>query len=291
MSQAISYRIIEDNKPTLLIDEADIIGKEEKVELYKILNAGYKKGSYVYRCETEGKKIEIRKWNVYCPKMLASVDELKEQFIDRCITFHLVRSRNKEIVNTSIKEDIDDRGIKWEVYRSGLEQYVIKLKKEILKNFEEIDKDKRMEEIIGRDRELWLPILALGKTLSLEIYSNLMNLALEKVERTREQEKETLENAIITELFDMVKEDTWVYVNDVHVRLKLKPEWEWLNPRTSGKVMKRLNFQLKHDSKGSMYLIKLEELKELARRYSVELNDKSEVSDESDENEKNEHSD
>lgn len=288
MNQAVSYRIIEDRQPTLLIDEADYLSSEEKAELYKILNAGYKRGSYVYRCEVNGKKIDYRKWNVYCPKMLASVNELKEQFIDRCIIFHLVRSRNKEIANSIIRENVDDNGVKWEVWTSAIEQYILKLKPDIMDNFDNLDSDERMEEIIGRDRELWLPILAVAKTLNPEILENLINLALEKVARTREQEKETLENAIISELWNMVTEDSWVYVNDIHSRLKSKVEWEWLNPRTTGKTMRRLNFQLKHAGKGSMYLVKVDELKELARRYSVELTDNNDNSDNSDENDENE---
>jgi hypothetical protein len=275
ISQASVYRIIEEKKPTLFIDEADYLSSEEKAELYKILNAGYKKGSYVYRCENVGKKIETREWNVYSPKMLASVDEMKEQFIDRCITFHLLRSRNKEISNSVIKENVDDKGIKWEFYRNGLEQYAIKLKEEILKNFDEIDSDERMEEIIGRDRELWLPILAIGKTLSSEIYANLINLALDKVARTKEQEKETIENAVIGVLLNIVSKDDWFPVKDIHTELKLKPEYsEWLNIRSVGKVMKRLNFQLRKTNIGSFYYIKKQDLEELAKRYGVEVDKK-----------------
>jgi len=271
ISQASVYRVIEDRKPTLFIDEADYLSSEEKAEMYKILNAGYKRGSKVLRCDPSGKKILIKEWDVYSPKMLASVKELKEQFVDRCILFTLLRSRNKEIANRIIKEKIDDNNVKWETYRSGLGQYALKVKDLILKNFEEIDSDERMEEIIGRDRELWLPILAIGKTLNPEIYANLINLALEKVAKVREQEKETIEHAIINELFDLVNEDSWIYAKDIHVRLKEKPEWDFINIRTVGKVMKRLNFQLRHTNKGSMYFVKTEDLKELARRYGVDI--------------------
>jgi len=276
VSQASVYRVLEERRPTLLIDEADYLSSEEKAELYKILNAGYKKGASVLRCDTVGKKIEIKEWNVYCPKMLASVDELKEQFIDRCITFPLLRSRNKEIANSVVKENIDDKGIKWEVWRSGIEEYANKIKGLILKNLEEIDADKRMEEIIGRDRELWLPILSIGKTLEPEVYASLINLALEKVARTKEQEKETIEHAIINELFAMINENlispnTWVFVKEISERIKLKPEWDWSNIRSIGKVMKRLNFLLRHTNQGSMYFIDKAKLEDIARRYGVDL--------------------
>jgi hypothetical protein len=276
VSQASVYRVLEERRPTLFIDEADYLSSEEKAELYKILNAGYKKGASVLRCESNGKKFEIKEWNVYCPKMLASVDELKEQFIDRCITFPLLRSRNKEIANSVIKESVDDKGVKWEVWRSGTEEYANKIKSFILKNLEEIDADKKMEEIIGRDRELWLPILAIGKTLEPEVYATLINLALEKVARTREQEKETIEHAIINEVFAMtnenvIKPNSWVYVKDISERMKLKPEWDWSNIRSIGKVMKRLDFLLRHTNQGSMYFIDKTRLEDLARRYGVDL--------------------
>lgn len=276
ISQASIYRVIEEREPTLFIDEADYLSREEKAEMGKILNSGYKKGAVVVRCEPKKNDFEIREWEVYCPKMVASVRELKDQFIDRCITIPLLRSRNKEIANSIIKENVDDEGIKWEVWRTAIGRYAEKNKKAILENFDKIDSDDRMEEIIGRDRELWLPILAIGKTLSQEIYVNLINLALGKVARTREQEKETLENALIEELLIMVKEDSWIMSRDIHSNMKLKPEWEWLNPRTTGKVLKRLNFRFKHSSKGNMYLVKMSELKELARRYGVEDNEQSE---------------
>lgn len=279
VSQASLYRVIEERNPTLFIDEADYLSSEEKAELYKILNAGYKKGAVVLRCDSAGKKIELKDWHVYCPKMLASVEELKEQFIDRCITFNLLRSRNKEIANSIIRENIDDKGIKWEIWRSGIREQIPKIKELISQNFEELDSDERMEKIIGRDRELWLPILAIAKTLGSEIYANLINLALDKVEKTKEQEKESIEHGIINELLIIVKEDSWIFVRDVWVALKSKQEWEWVNIRYIGKVMKRLNFQFRHSEQGSSYLIKLAELKELARKYGVDIADVNDVHD------------
>ena len=99
----------------------------------------------------------------------------------------------------------------------------------------------------------------------------LVKACQEKVEKVKEQEKESIEHIIIAELFGMVEEDTWVYTRNVHERLKEKPEWDWINVRTVGKVLKRLNFKMRHKTQGSTYFVTKKQLKELSRRYGVDI--------------------
>jgi hypothetical protein len=68
MSEAVMFRLIDSEAPTLLIDEAETIeGRSERAQaLRAIAHEGYKRGGQVPRCE--GEHHEVRWFDVYCPK-------------------------------------------------------------------------------------------------------------------------------------------------------------------------------------------------------------------------------
>src|SRR5205814_5034442 len=99
------FRVIEENRPTLLIDEADTFLKRN-VELRGILNAGYTRDTaYVVRVsnqkgserESEGAPdrqkagSRLARFSCFCPKAIASIGRLPETLADRCILFWMQR--------------------------------------------------------------------------------------------------------------------------------------------------------------------------------------------------------
>ncbi len=94
------FRVIENARPTLLIDEADTFlqGKEE---LRGILNAGYNMDSaYVVRIDPgEANSVDggLRKFSCWCPKVIAAIGELPETLMDRCIVVTMQRKRPGEV--------------------------------------------------------------------------------------------------------------------------------------------------------------------------------------------------
>lgn len=90
------FRTIELAKPTFLIDEADTF-LENHDELRGILNAGHSRAApYVIR--TVGEDFEPRKFNVYCPAVLAKIGELPATLADRSIIVSMKRKRPSDQV-------------------------------------------------------------------------------------------------------------------------------------------------------------------------------------------------
>ena len=101
LTEAVLFRIME-TKPTLLIDETDTIFKdsskglsERQEALRAILNAGYRRGTMVYRCSPSQ---ELIPFAVYGPKVLAGIGHLPETIEDRGICIRLKRKLSTESV-------------------------------------------------------------------------------------------------------------------------------------------------------------------------------------------------
>lgn len=92
VTSAVLFRAIESLNPTILLDEVDAIWSGAKnEELRGVLNAGYKRGGFVYRVE----RFEPRQFNVFGPKALAGIDNamLPDTVRDRCLPIHMHRQQ------------------------------------------------------------------------------------------------------------------------------------------------------------------------------------------------------
>ena len=113
ISPSAFFRVIEETRPTLLIDEADTLLKGND-ELRGILNAGYsRKSAYVVRVgqptapaganiEPEGDSVEavsvirLARFSCWCPKILAAIGRLPDTLSDRCIVIRMQRRTHRE---------------------------------------------------------------------------------------------------------------------------------------------------------------------------------------------------
>jgi len=67
------FRILNDFRGTLILDEADFKFSDTTAEIIKILNNGFMKGMPVLRSEGNNKKsFDVKAYNVFSPKMIAS---------------------------------------------------------------------------------------------------------------------------------------------------------------------------------------------------------------------------
>jgi len=101
VSDAALFRTLaQDSNTTLLLDEVDAIfrPKSDREELRALLNAGYRRGAYVARCETVGRSIEVRRYDAFGAKVLAGIGDLPDTIADRCIRIVLARRGPGETV-------------------------------------------------------------------------------------------------------------------------------------------------------------------------------------------------
>jgi hypothetical protein len=95
ISGPATYRFIEDEEPTLFIDEADSFVKENE-GMRGILNSGHTRpAAFVLRCEGEGSNQRPREFSTWCAKVIASIGVLAATLMDRSIQIWL-RRRKKD---------------------------------------------------------------------------------------------------------------------------------------------------------------------------------------------------
>jgi Protein of unknown function (DUF3631) len=94
---AAVFRMVEQNSPTLLIDEADTFLKEND-ELRGILNSGHRKGGAVIR--TVGDDHEPRQFSTWAPAAIAMIGRLPDTLEDRSVKIALRRRKPSERVES-----------------------------------------------------------------------------------------------------------------------------------------------------------------------------------------------
>jgi len=224
MSPASLFRIVESDCPTLYIDEAEQLfddknRNEENADIISLLNAGWMQGSEVPRIEQVNGEQKIKRFKVYCPKMLASIKGISGALESRSIRIIMVRPKNQASSDLWMQDNDEELcNIRNETYPACLKNWqqidqlyddkcVISIKKEFALN--------------NRDWQMWKPLLCIAKLVSEELYQKLGKWAVEETERMKTEEAaEDDWDTIITEcLFDWIKsEDQQDYfVHDLKV--------------------------------------------------------------------------
>jgi len=100
ISPAALYRMVEQEQPTLLLDESQSIarrGSEASEVLREILNAGIDRDAVIIRCG--GKNMnELQRFRVYSPKVIALIGALDSVLADRCLAIQMKRKTKGDAV-------------------------------------------------------------------------------------------------------------------------------------------------------------------------------------------------
>jgi hypothetical protein len=106
ISEAALFRLIDGKKPTLLLDEAELLtGKGERADAVRaILNAGNCQGVTVPRCV--GPSHDLRYFSVFCPKVVCAIRVCPETVKDRAIVIPMQRKKPTEKVERLIRRRI-----------------------------------------------------------------------------------------------------------------------------------------------------------------------------------------
>jgi hypothetical protein len=109
-SEAVVFRKIDADQPTLLLDEVDAIfgpkanGNAEG--LRALLNAGNRRGTKVPRCV--GPSQTLVTFSVFCAKALAGIGELPDTIADRAIQIRLKRRGPSETIERFRRRDVEE---------------------------------------------------------------------------------------------------------------------------------------------------------------------------------------
>jgi hypothetical protein len=97
-TEAVVFRKVTKDQPTLLLDEGDATFAQVPEGLRGLLNAGHRRGTTVTRCVGENGKYDLAEFQVFCPKAIAAIGELPGTIADRSIPIRLRRRTKAERV-------------------------------------------------------------------------------------------------------------------------------------------------------------------------------------------------
>jgi uncharacterized protein YukE len=294
VSTSSVFRLIQNNRCTLLIDETEKLANAERAQDFRgLLLCGYKKGGVVYRTEkTRKDQYKPEAFEVYSPKMLANIRGLEDVLEDRCITIIMKRAKNPQILNTEI--NLNDP--LWQKIRDNLYMLYLtywKRIKEIYENASELSVVNELNEhaenislLSGRELELWKPILILAKffdnhdgsvpsqTTQTPLSSLMLRLALNKAEEKRtENMTETGDCILVETLLDLVKTDDYYKVKQIRDEMAthFDEEQKWLNTQWVGRSLKRLGFTDKRRvGTGYEYRLTKQAINDIAERLGIQ---------------------
>lgn len=138
------FRVIEATKPSLIIDEADVMFKQNE-ELRCLLNAGFTR-SAAQVLRTVGDDFEPRIFTVWCPKTFALIGFLPSTLESRSVVIHMRRRLPDEAVER-LRSDRDQ----------GFEPLASRIARFVLDNAEAIlaDEPELPQSLSDRQADVW----------------------------------------------------------------------------------------------------------------------------------------
>lgn len=124
-SEAVLFRRIDRDRPTLLLDEIDAIFGPKAGEhegLRSLLNSGNRRGTVVSRCV--GKSFELRDFAVFCPRAIAGIGSLPDTIADRSIPIRMARRTRDEAVASFGARQRRDAEVEARGLREATERWV-----------------------------------------------------------------------------------------------------------------------------------------------------------------------
>jgi hypothetical protein len=162
-SEAVLFRKIEKDTPTLLLDELDAVfgTYAEKTEpIRAVINAGNRRGGSVARCVPPSH--DVKDFHVFCPKALAGIDtgRLPETIRDRAIVIGLHRKAGEPVER-----------LRYRRARAEAQEIVTAIEKWVEQNLEKLDgaEPDLPEELNDRAAEGWEPLLAIADAVGAPI--------------------------------------------------------------------------------------------------------------------------
>lgn len=216
---------------TLVLDEADFRFSGPDVEIVKILNTGYAKGTPVLR--TEGDKIKTPKsYNTFGPKILATRKEYSDLALEsRCLTNYMTPKTRRDIpIHLPKGFNRLAREIRNQLLMFRLKHY----------GAYEVDEKQALEGVEPRINQVLLPLFALADTD--EMRQELSQFALNHAKKQTEYRAESLAGEILSVVVEIAREGQYVSVKQVAAKLNERRDKEQgerpISPAKIGRVNK-----------------------------------------------------
>ncbi len=203
-SEAVLFRKIDRDHPTLMVDEGDTLWADRSGAfegLRAIFNAGNRRGSPIPRVVVKGRgEMVLVDFDIFCPKAIAGIGGLPATVVDRAIVIRMTRRRQGELVDR-LRERLARRAA--EPLRKGLAAPFEGL--ETLT----VAEDLLPAELDDRARDGWEPLLAIadaaGGAWPLRARAAAVLLAVDREDAA--EDTESLALRLLRDLRDLFESD------------------------------------------------------------------------------------
>ncbi len=199
VSPAPIYRLLEQWKGTLLVDEGDLRNSDAMNEVVTILNCGFERNKSVMRCDSDDYD-KLRFFDVFGPKIIATRQEFHDKALEsRCLTEKMSQTIRTDILDQLPKsffdkaEEIRNKCLKWR-----------------FDNKDSVDVEKTRDVYLGkvspRLKQATRGFLAVFDGHA-EIKQELIDFLREHQKELIEQKAETWEGMVITTIYEKWQEN------------------------------------------------------------------------------------
>jgi hypothetical protein len=217
---AALFRVVENRRPTLLIDEADTF-LEGKNELAGILNKGYEKGGVVLRVETVGDRYQEVAYRVFGPKALAGIAlerHLPDATLSRGIPIAMRRKKKDESV---VRLRHTDPSV-FSNLRSRIHKFVSDHHDQLVHGYSELP-----EQLSDREQDCWEPLFAVASCIGPFCIDLACKSALDI--KSTAPEAQSVSNNLLLDIREVLFGHSGLYIPTVDLldKLTADPEMGW----------------------------------------------------------------
>ncbi len=270
------FRLIEDIRPTFCVSEAEHVDGEQRQVLQAVINEGYKRGGWAPRCDKQ--TLRVGTFDVYAPVVLGSIKALNLVTESRAISLVMQRGTDRAKVNAEVHPDSEEfRAIRCHLSRLVLERF------RDVANAAATLADPYW--LIGRERELWRPLMVLARLAdneladsepvgALHLTANLRQVAKAQTEDRAgpSEEAEALVRVLETKLEG--RDEITLHPGDLVENMKAKLHRDHVTSAWVGHLLKRNGFQKPpkpgdRDEDGVIYRVTKDQAAAIRARYEI----------------------
>lgn len=173
---ATLFRMIRDEKPTLIIDEAETLASESASAVREVLNVGYRRGQTIPRIgrttdpDTGDTQSGVVQWPTYCPKVFVLIGDVYDTLRDRSVIIRMRRATpRRRFVYTVAQAEGAELG-------ADLKAWADDLGAELADRYA---RHPGLPFLPDRDAEIWTPLVATCELLAPDVVDTLKRVAVD----------------------------------------------------------------------------------------------------------------
>ena len=255
ISSASLFRILDrDNSKVILIDESDTVfgrnGDKEKAEaLRQLLNASFKRGQSVIRCEPP--KYEPREFKIFAPIALAGIgtSAIPETVADRALMIEMRRMLPNEQILEFESDEV-------EKYFFPIKEKLQNFATENESRYRELRPELPRESLNPRARDLWKPLYKVAECAGDEWIRKALLASVALSSGESDPEEASLSLRLLSDTREVFTEDQ-ITTKDLIEKLRELEESPWaylerFNPSVLAHLLKNYGIRPKPFSGGKV---------------------------------------